>query len=449
MSKSMRHFRIELYEEHLAEGSFLREQRTALIGDESIAWPDLRPFEQRLDAHLDALVAGGDLALQTCIAATGGSDPHELFCAIGVICRAHRVDLLAAALARFDWNDLGKVEALRAALERELPRQWSGFVESALASENEVLVQVISQVCGSRRIFAVPALRAALVSCPGAVTQILRALGRLGAADALVDMKARSIDERPEIRAAALEALLLLGHPEVIPVCHFEANSQPWARRLLGLGGSRASNEVLMRIAQTGQVDAECLLAMGLLGDLRCLPTLHACLQEASLRAIAALAMHWITGAMLFGEVFRAEEVKEEELFDGERRRWLSSGEPPRRADGQPYGTAANQLSTDPDLWKEWLGENVDRFNPSTRYRKGRPFAFEAILSDLQNPATDRRLRSLEALELPIRMGCGFAAEVDAYVGQQIVALSSVDKPSALKHSANPENGWQVVGLRH
>ena len=49
-------FETELYQEHLEEASFLYEQRLTLFDDIEITWLDIEDFEERFEAHIDALV---------------------------------------------------------------------------------------------------------------------------------------------------------------------------------------------------------------------------------------------------------------------------------------------------------------------------------------------------------------------------------------------------------
>jgi len=84
MATSIRAFNIELYQEHLEEASFLYEQRLGLLNDPELTWKDLDEFEQRLEAHIDALVVGQDLAMEVCKTQAVEGDFGELFAAVCV-----------------------------------------------------------------------------------------------------------------------------------------------------------------------------------------------------------------------------------------------------------------------------------------------------------------------------------------------------------------------------
>src|SRR5882672_6589088 len=87
-------FATGLYEEHLAEASFLYEQRRTLLEDREITWKDIGDFENRFEAHIDALMVGEDLALEVCRQQARKGDFGELHAAMRVCCRQRRSDLV-------------------------------------------------------------------------------------------------------------------------------------------------------------------------------------------------------------------------------------------------------------------------------------------------------------------------------------------------------------------
>ena len=99
MATSLRQFNIELYEEHLEEAAALYEQRLALVDDPELSWLDLDDYDERLEAHLDALVIGAELALDVCREQVASGDAGSLYAAVSVFCRQGRKDLVSAAWA--------------------------------------------------------------------------------------------------------------------------------------------------------------------------------------------------------------------------------------------------------------------------------------------------------------------------------------------------------------
>ena len=97
-STLMRVFERGLHAEHLEEVSFLYEQRLGQLKNPAMAWSGLAEIEDRIEAHLDALVVGGELALEVCRERAAQGDFGELFAAVSVFCRSQRPPLLARLL---------------------------------------------------------------------------------------------------------------------------------------------------------------------------------------------------------------------------------------------------------------------------------------------------------------------------------------------------------------
>ena len=87
-----------LYREHLEEISFLYTQREQWLDDPEVSLADVAALEERLEAHVDALVVGDAHALRVCQAWIPEADFGELHGAIRVFCRQQRLDLVRAAL---------------------------------------------------------------------------------------------------------------------------------------------------------------------------------------------------------------------------------------------------------------------------------------------------------------------------------------------------------------
>src|SRR3954463_2420992 len=124
MATSIRQFNVELYREHLDEASFLYEQRLAYLHDPEITWPSLREWEERFEAHIDALVVGGDLALDICRQQAADGDSGEMHAALRVFCRQGRKEDAFALLHALDAANDDAVRAAAEALRWEAPREW-------------------------------------------------------------------------------------------------------------------------------------------------------------------------------------------------------------------------------------------------------------------------------------------------------------------------------------
>ena len=87
MATSTKAFLVELYREYLDDASFLYDQCQALREDAELSWRDLESFEERLEACLDGLMVGGQLALEVAQVRAEEGDAGELYAAACVFCR--------------------------------------------------------------------------------------------------------------------------------------------------------------------------------------------------------------------------------------------------------------------------------------------------------------------------------------------------------------------------
>jgi HEAT repeat protein len=444
MASSIREFNIGLYLEHLDEASFLYAQRLRLLKDSEILWTELDGFESRLEAHIDALIVGGDLALQTCVEQLPAGEAGVLFAAVSVFCRHRRSDLLALALNKLDLAVPEQLAALTNALKFELPLDWVVFVERAIVAADARLADALASVAGYRRLPVAHVLLQALAGKP--TRAVVAALGQQRSADAVVLLEACVAGNDPEMQSAALLSLLQIGSTDALKAQYLNARLEKWPRTLLALGGSSSATAVLTDIVLAGKARPECLLALGLLGDLAAMKILYQCLQIPECGQAAALALNWTTGANLYEEGFEAEEVNEDELFDNELPAWRERRQPPMRLDGTLFGKRVQQLSEDPETWKQWLSKNRGRFDEGLRYRSGQLYSPVTLLLGLQDPRSDRRLRRLAALELVIRYGCDVAFEPEMSVRQQLGALQDIEQWTTQNAARFQPGLWYVNG---
>src|SRR5690242_18250974 len=124
MATSPQHFAVTMYKEHLEDASFLYSQVKALRGDAELPWTRLADFEERLEAHLDALMIGGLRALEVCERRAKEGDAGELFAAVSVFCRHADARLLSETWRTLDYDDGAKTRAVTDALKYELPEAW-------------------------------------------------------------------------------------------------------------------------------------------------------------------------------------------------------------------------------------------------------------------------------------------------------------------------------------
>lgn len=440
-STLMRVFERGLHAEHLEEVSFLYEQRLGQLKNPAMAWSGLAEIEDRIEAHLDALVVGGELALEVCRERAAQGDFGELFAAVSVFCRSQRPPLLAELLRTLDPQDRPKAAAMADALKYELPAEWTAFVEQAIATRDARLLPLLAAVSGYRRLSTGAALYARLRSAIEPAVEAIDALGRMQTLES-ADMLTRWLRHpRKEVQAASTVALLRLGQSPLM-----QDGAAGGGCLGLALGGGRAAVASLMETIEHGQATPDGLLALGLLGDPSALRALHQCLDVKALAEPAALALSWISGADLAQEVFVPEAVNEDELFPLELAAWRARKTPPTRSDGKPFGENIRKLSVDPQAWRQWFVENAGHFEPRMRYRCGQPFTPAALVDNLAQPHSHPRLRQMAAHELVVRYRCDVPFEVDMPVDRQWAAIDDMRQWLA-GHAAQFRPGaWYFAG---
>ncbi len=428
-------FYVGLFLEHLEEASFLYEQRISLLTDPELTWRELDGFEERLEAHIDALVVGDDLALDVCRQQMQEGDFGECYAAIRVACRRRRWDIVEDALGMEDEDDADRWGAIRDALCHEAPGEWAGQLARVAAGSGPA-ADVAAATIGYRRLPGAAELLSALQRDERPAASLVRALGRLRHRPALAAVAGRPLrDVRPDIRLEAGLACLWIGEAGVVS----HALSQPAAGSSLVValgGGPTASRRLLDRFA-AGQPGPDDILALGLLGDPAAIPALLQHLHDEALAERAAMGLHLITGAELFETVdVPVEEAPEPD--DDE-----AGGE---AVSDPPATVPLTRLLQDPAVWAAWWDENRRAFADGTRYRAGEPASPAALIATLRAEHLPTYVRQLAGDELAIRYGCDVRFEADMFVADQERAMRDID--GWLPAGAFQPGAWYFAGRR-
>jgi uncharacterized protein (TIGR02270 family) len=420
VTTSIRQFNIELYEEHLADASFLYEQHLAYLHDPELTWIDLDDWEGRFEAHIDALVIGGDLALDVCKQHCSAGDFGELHAAMRLFCRQDRADFAYAVLQNIDTAEEPVVQAVIDALKAECPAAWHDDLLRIMVGKSKQLVPALAETLAYRRVAVEETLLRVLPNCEEPhLPRVLRALGLIGSARARAALAPHLRSENAAVAEGACRALARLGDYQALRHGLLVAQLRPWPVAALGVGGDQTAVNVLMDLAKSEKNSDHVLIALGMLGELRSVSTIFDSLANKELAMAAAIALQTITAAPLIEQVFVPEEVDPDELFPEERKKYEETGEAPKRPDGEPYGSNVTQLSTNPNTWKAWLTEHRAQFDPKLRYRHGKPIGPAASLEALQDEHTPNRVRALICEELVVRYRAPVALEIDMPVREQ------------------------------
>jgi uncharacterized protein (TIGR02270 family) len=447
MAVTIRQFNIELYQEHLEEASFLYEQRLALLNDPEITWRDIGEFEDRFEAHIDALVVGEDLALDVCRTQAREGDFGELHAAVRVFCRQNKGDYVAEAWRDFDSEDIERTQAISDALKDECPESWQESLQSVFLRDYFNLIPVVALVFGYRRYQAEKSLLHSLGKAPSSVLpSLIWSLGRIGGQAAHAAVRPLLDHTEDTIRKSSAECLLRLGDPDVAKQSSMYASAADWPLRTLGLGGGSRAVDMLIERVKQGGANEDCLISLGLLGSLVAVKPIYAFLEDKALSRAAAISLYLITGAELIEEVYIPEEIEEDELFEEELEAYRKDGTVPTRPDGQPFGETIRRLSQNPNDWNSWLNDNNSRFNPKLRYRFGTPYSPSGLLKTLLSETSPFIARQSAIEELKIRYNADFPIEADMPVVMQDKTLPQIAQwVQANDHLFQP-GAWYYAG---
>ncbi len=436
-----------LYIESLEEASFLYEQRLSLLDDPEISWKDIADFEERLEAHLDALVVGGEQALGICTERADEGDFGELHAAVCAYCRQDRMDLVLKILESLDPQNTERTRAVQDALYYELPATWQNRFIQLLPECRPQDIPMIAGTIGRHRL---PAGKELLMALSGRKSEelsaVLWALGRLRCQELRQLPFGNYLSQQNESTCyAATLALLRMGDPTVLNFCMRAAESENWPVPLLGLCGSRSSIPLLHNRCSQDKASPDLLLALGMIGDISSVERLFAFLTVSDLAASSASALNLITGAEIYEEVFIPEEIDPDELSE-EERVMIAQGRVPTRSDGKPYGATVMRLSQKQDDWNQWWTQNRARFKPEIRYRNGKPCSPACLLENLESEKSPRHIRQSAYEELAIRYGADFHLETDMRVAQQKMAIAKYEEWVQANGKRYREGAWYFAG---
>lgn len=476
-----RAFLRSLYEEHLEEIAALYERRFALLDDTEIDHEDIADLEARLEAHLDALVVGGEPALQLCAERALDADAGELFGALCLMCRQGRYDLFEAALVRFedeeqDEQPLSPPSPESSEDDDELPL---AEMLAALASELKVEspsdededdepgedqdededddeededeqdpspAQALGDALSTEGPVAWQGKLVALLeqgppSVVAAVARMAAARGlRIGPA---IVAAAPRVGSGPSM-VAVLWALGRTREREAVSLLSdwaraLEREQAPVATLALLRFGDPAMLDFLARAAPT---HPWALSMLAIAGGPAVAPIILARLArpEATAEEIVAAGLFGdpVVVSPLLGmlEGPQPEAVVQalhlvtgaalfetvlEPVVEVDAMEPLPNGEPDPRDHVE-----VQRLSHDPEAWAQWWSEHASAFTAGRRYRLGQLASPEVLGATVHRFVLSRAVRQLAADEVGLRYGPQRDLDVDQWAPQQQAALAGL-----------------------
>jgi uncharacterized protein (TIGR02270 family) len=442
MAVSPRAFLVEMYEEHLEEADFLYQYGLEARRQEDFTWPSLADFEARIEAHLDALVVGGALALRVCKRRALDGEPGELHAAMRVFCRQQRRSDVFDVLSDLDMQDVLRVHAIADALAWELSPVWERDIERLLVHGHPHLWPLFTKVIQFRQL---PVGEILLRMLQKDATQdnaniLITALGYVGD-DCCIETLLPMLDY-PELREQAALALIRLGSKDARRVVARQfSQGELWAMLPALLSSDSALSGVLRDYLRAGVRLPWICNAIAIQGDVGLVDDLISLLDCDTCGAAAAHALWLLTGTRLEEQKFIDMPLSEDELFDDERAR-MQSGDKILRADGQPYGEVAVQLTREPDIWRSWWHTKQDKFDTKLRYRLGVLFSPEILVQSLAAPWSSVLLRDWMAAELRTRYRCSLPINIEAPIATQRLQLHELASWAKPLRNATSPGAW-------
>ncbi len=425
MPASLKEFQIELFEEHLEESSFLYEQRKELLNDPEISWLDIGDFENRLDAHVDALAVGGDLAAKVCVRKSLEGDFGELHAAARALCGQKRLAEIKTVVEGADLEDHEKFEAVGDALSFDMPENWFPGLEKTLAEKSFAHRRLLARVAGYRRIREAKAIIGGFLEENDGELMLttLWAMGRIRTKEFSPKIYGLLRHGDQQIRRNAAMALLRTGEPPTSIEKHTPPENRDSLILPLGLRGDRTKVPTLIDKLPNCDDPVSAVLALGTIGDMAAAEPLLELLSDPDLAEYASLSLNLFTGAQLRQEIHIPEEIDPDELFEGETA--TDYANKTAQADDAPASGGTKEiLCRDSGPWRDWWERNRKRFSPDVCYRNGKPFSPACLLENLTDANTPRIIREIAYEEMAIRYGIDFAFETDMPVKKQVKALS-------------------------
>jgi len=408
-----RDFQNELFIEHIEEATFLYETRLNWLEDSEIGWLDLEAIDQRIEAHLDALIVGGDAALGVCYSVWDNADPSELHILLRVFFRHRDATFLKGLWKSFDFSDEEKVRCVADAFKWECPEKWREHLTRVFSGDGKELFPLLAPCIAYRFRDQGQSIAGALtIANPVDRCALLSSLSMCSRSSSHSTKRlVRSYLECTEVgvRSAAVLYHLMHGDRAALKLLLQEISTMP---RVSAIAGNGAASRSLIEAAKMNSDNPELIFSLGLSGNLSAVPLLLSLLDNDNLAGVAVEALNLICGANLYEDVHIPDDVEEDELFEHEKEPFRQ-GELPKNINDEPYGAEVNRLIFDKEIWNEWIQTNKDQFKKGLRFRNGRVFTAMELVRTLVDNQSSYRVRTSAHQELIIRYGLDIQFAVD------------------------------------
>ena len=434
----MTSFRHALHEEHFDEISFLYEHRCTALIDVDYGLSDLARLDERIEAHLDALLLGEEVAIGIAQENISTDDAGTLYAVTRLCCRSDKPDLVLDCLGTLDWNEHHLVSAMAAALQSDLPMDWTQIIAGWLGDFHPRLTVLLAEAAGYRRLPLAAEIQTAAATADASLApRFLRALGMLGdkhqPPSCLMLLYAHM--QKSDALAARTAAIAGLRLRDADLFSSILSNPWPWSPVPLALVGDSRVFLYLRQFANTPESSVDAVIAFGLLGDIRAVPPLLELLSNKELGNHAAASLYLLTGEAFLEEVpMESDDDDDDQALDDDNP--LPEAEP----------DTTRQLSTDIEIWSNWWTRNQQRYRQNQRYRLGKLYSPLVGIDALRSTLLPMQVREYIGDELVARHGIDLRYAPDQPVPQQHAALTNAQTQA--EQSTTKPGQWQPPKLR-
>lgn len=412
---------IDVLDEHLNEAAFLWSQWERALISPLYDLADTAECEERLLAHVEGLVMGGETSVRELLLPALETDEAERISAAALaLLSGGGEHELAATLAILDAGQELQRAGVGRALALSEREELEGLLLKRLSAEDPALQMAAFQALALRGMVPREVRTQWLYLEAGEqVFAALQAPGPLPREVAQAVLPQLLVDPRPGVRGAAIVAGLLSGTRAAWKTCRKVAEEGGPERKLaltmLALGGDERDAEWLVGLLRRGGDREDVLWALGFSGYAVAAEACLACMgAEDGSAALAGEAFSAITGLKLEGEYRKPPKEEADALIPLEDEDLDAELVPKPEADlALPAREAVER----------WWRQAQKNFERGTRYLRGNKLDAAGLLEALGREPMRRRPPL--ALELAIRSRGVLLLQTRAFTHRQRAELSA------------------------
>lgn len=392
----------DILEEHTEEAAFMYNCRIRTFIDPERSWEDLRNYEIRMLPHLHSLALGGFHSakiLKEKLILKEDGDPGETFVATTVYPMLDLIEpmqWLIDAIAQKLPHLMAIIDGLKFTNGKDI----EGWLNYFLEHENPAVRSVGAEVSGYSRLTILKDKLSALTEDTDRNVSMsaIYSLASMGIMPEKNMLTSFLNNHDPALTLKAVELLLRMGSYEAVAFCRQKSASVSEFNRevvyFLSIAGNlQDSNNIIEIMNKQPVITKECLLALGLCGNVESMDMLIAHLDNIDnpeTFAAAYQGLRLITGADYLPQ-FDPEEVTPKEILGYQ------------------------------DSWKDWWDQNRKNFPKEFKWRRGEKISPSVLYKDLL--WTGNPCRNITYLEMVIRYNCPVDFQYDQFYTVQVQQL--------------------------